>query len=131
MTAPELALGEVPGGLSRGRERMAKEALEAGASVAAAARRCGLSRSYFIQAFKASTGLTPHRWARERRLQAARTLLGETSETIAEIAQRCGFADQSHLTRAFRTRWGDSPARYRRRAKAQRPACADERRDCA
>ncbi|GLK56842.1 helix-turn-helix domain-containing protein [Methylopila capsulata] len=121
------------GGLSPARERLATAALADGdASVADVAALCGLSRSYFIRAFHATTGQTPHRWARERRLRRARDLVADTSEPIAAIAASCGFADQSHFTRAFRARWGESPANYRRRSAEQRPAAScGGRRRCA
>jgi AraC family transcriptional regulator len=55
---------------------------------------------------------------RELRLEHACRLLATTRQTVAEIAQSCGFADQSHLGRLMRRRLGVSPARYR----AQRTA---------
>lgn len=85
-----------------------------GFSVAALARRCGLSRSYFIRAFKVSMGLPPHHWLMRRRIERAQDMLVRTNESIAEIAVSCGFADQSHLTRVFRALVGASPAAWRR-----------------
>jgi transcriptional regulator GlxA family with amidase domain len=87
--------------------------------VAALARSCGLSRSYFIRAFKRSMGLPPHHWVMHRRIERAREMLVRTNESIAEIAINCGFADQSHLTRVFHNVVGESPAAWRRRRKAQ------------
>lgn len=133
ISASASARGLRAGGLSPARERLATAALADGrASVADVAALCGLSRSYFIRAFHATTGLTPHRWARERRLQRARDLVADTSEPIAAIAASCGFADQSHFTRAFRARWGESPASYRRRsAEPSAAAPHGEQRRCA
>jgi len=87
--------------------------------VTALARSCGLSRSYFIRAFKRSMGLPPHHWLMHRRIERAREMLVRTKESIAEIAISCGFADQSHLTRVFHNVVGESPAAWRRRHKAQ------------
>ena len=87
--------------------------------VAALARSCGLSRSYFIRAFKRSMGLPPHHWLMHRRIERAREMLVRTNERIAEIAICCGFADQSHLTRVFHNVVGESPAAWRRRRKAR------------
>jgi len=105
-------------GLSLMQERRAKEYLAANISgnvlLADVARVCGLSRSYFISAFAQTTGLTPHKWLQRHRLQKARTLLLESSISIAEIAVVCGFADQSHLTRNFTQATGTSPAAWRR-----------------
>ncbi|MEI2386148.1 AraC family transcriptional regulator [Breoghania sp. JC706] len=82
-------------------------------SIAQLAGSCGLSRSYFIKAFTRSFGRTPHRWLTEYRIKKARELL-ESDVPLAEIALACGFADQSHFTRVFSQRTGETPARYRR-----------------
>jgi len=75
---------------------------------------CGLSRSYFIRAFKQITGMPPHRWLLMERLKRAKGLLRGTKLPIAEIAMACGFADQSHLTRVFSKAFRISPAAWRR-----------------
>jgi AraC family transcriptional regulator len=77
----------------------------------------GLSAAHFARAFKASTGLPPHRYLVRLRIERAQALLRETELPIAEIALACGFAHQEHLTRAF-GRWvGTTPACYRRAAR--------------
>lgn len=78
------------------------------------ARLCGLSRSHFVKAFKVSVGTPPHRWLVRHRIRCAADMLEQTSESISVIALRCGFSDQSHLTRVFRTTVGASPAAWRR-----------------
>lgn len=87
-------------------------------SVGRVAARCGLSRSYFEKAFKASLGTPPHRWQMQRRLQRAGEMLEQTDDSISTIASRCGFSDQSHLTRMFRIAMGASPAAWRRQRRA-------------
>lgn len=86
--------------------------------VAELALLCGLSRSHFGRAFKISMGVPPHRWLMNHRIRRAGDMLEWTSESIADIALSCGFADQSHLTRVFHASVGDSPAAWRRRRKA-------------
>lgn len=78
---------------------------------------CGLSRSYFIRAFKQITGMPPHRWLLMQRVKRAKALLRGTKLPIAEIAAACGFADQSHLTRVFSKAFRISPAAWRRQWK--------------
>jgi transcriptional regulator GlxA family with amidase domain len=75
---------------------------------------CGLSRSYFIRAFKQITGMPPYRWLLMQRVKHAKALLRGTKLPIAEIAVACGFADQSHLTRVFSKAFRISPAAWRR-----------------
>jgi AraC family transcriptional regulator len=88
--------------------------LTADPSLAELAALCGLSRSYFIDAFKHTTGTPPHRWLLMQRVKRAKELLHGTKMTIAEIALACGFSDQSHLTRVFSKALGMSPAAWRR-----------------
>jgi len=87
-------------------------------SIEKVAACCGLSRSYFEKAFKASLGTPPHRWQMQQRLQRAGQMLEQTNESVGLIASRCGFADQSHLTRMFHAAMGSSPAAWRRHRKA-------------
>jgi len=86
--------------------------------VADLASRCGLSRSYFVRAFKLSMGTPPHRWLVRERVHRAGEMLERTNKSISAIAVSCGFSDQSHLTRVFRASVGSSPAAWRRQRKA-------------
>jgi AraC family transcriptional regulator len=74
----------------------------------------GLSPSHFGRAFKASTGLTPHRWIVQRRVQLAQRLMRESGKSIVIAAQMAGFATQSHFTKAFRTMTGATPRAWLR-----------------
>jgi AraC-like DNA-binding protein len=83
-------------------------------SVSELAALCGLSRNYFVRAFKQTMGLPPHRWLLVRRVQRAKELLHGTPMSIPEVALACGFADQSHLTRVFTKTFGVGPGAWRR-----------------
>jgi AraC family transcriptional regulator len=74
----------------------------------------GYSRSHFLRAFRATTGLTPHRYLLNRRIERARRLLGEPDMRIAQVAYCCGFSSQAHFTLAFRKVCGLTPGEYRR-----------------
>lgn len=76
------------------------------------ARLAGLSAFHFQRMFRASFGLSPHGFTRRRRVERARLML-RTGEPIAAIAAACGFGDQSHLTRVFKSETGLTPAAYR------------------
>ena len=106
------------GGLAPWQESRAKEAIDAGLdkeiAIAQLAYDCDLSPSQFARAFRQSTGCPPHRWLLQRRVQRAQDLLLTSDITLAEVANSCGFSDQSHLTRAFSRTVGTSPGLWRR-----------------
>lgn len=78
------------------------------------AKECGISRQYFMKAFKKTLGCTPHQWLQQRRLELVKDLLTNTKMPVGEIARKTGFSDQAHLTRVFGTHMGLSPAAWRR-----------------
>lgn len=71
----------------------------------------GLSRYQTLRAFARLTGLTPHAYLMQRRLDAARRLIREGT-TLADAAAGAGFADQSHMHRVFVARHGFTPGVY-------------------
>jgi len=74
----------------------------------------GLSQSHFSHSFKASTGLTPHDWQMNARLELAKQLLCASKQGLTAIAVETGFSDQAHFTRVFRKHVGTTPARWKR-----------------
>lgn len=105
-------------GLSDWQARRAKELiahhLSDGLSVAVLAQECALSRSYFTRAFKRSTGMTPHEWLLQMRVDKAKQLMLHTALNLSQIGLDCGFSDQSHFSRVFQRITGASPSRWRR-----------------
>lgn len=73
----------------------------------------GLSVSRFARSFKLRTGLPPHRYLMRLRVEQAARLLRTGTLPIAEVAVRCGFSHQEHLTRVLRAQLGTTPARLR------------------
>ncbi len=65
--------------------------------------------------FRRSYGESVGERLRRLRLDAARAALERPGSDLADVAQECGFADQSHLTRAFRKAFGVTPGAFRRR----------------
>jgi AraC-like DNA-binding protein len=80
-------------------------------TLAALAREAGLSRFQFLRGFARDTGLPPHAYLIQRRLALARHLI-EQGTPLADAAAHAGFADQSHMTRAFVHAFGVTPAQY-------------------
>ena len=72
----------------------------------------GVSRFQLIRGFSRAVGVTPHAYLLQERVRLARRLLAAGRPPV-EVAAEAGFADQSHLTRAFRRQLGVTPARYR------------------
>jgi AraC family transcriptional regulator len=112
------ALRLVRGGLARRHERRAKEILLANLDgqlgLEELARECGLSRSHFARAFKATVGLSPFQWLLAQRVERAKSLMLNTDLPVGEIGVACGFADQSHFTRVFVKSTGATPGVWRR-----------------
>ena len=77
----------------------------------------GLSRTRLHVLFRERLGTSPHALLVDLRLRTARRLLEATALPIAEIAIRCGFADQNGLTRWCRRSLGLTPAAIRRNAR--------------
>ncbi len=78
------------------------------------ARRAELSRYHFARAFKTSAGRTPRAFIEQRRIERARRLIRESTESLAQIAVETGFGTQSRLTSTFKRRTGFTPGEYRR-----------------
>jgi AraC family transcriptional regulator len=74
----------------------------------------GVSRSFFSEAFRITTGVPPYRWYLTMRIRHAQDLLLDTALPLVEIALRTGFADQSHFTKSFQRQVGTSPGAWRR-----------------
>ena len=104
--------------LASWQERQAKEMMLAdltgATSLASIAAACGLSGAHFARAFRNSTGLPPHAWLNQARVERAMTLLRQRGKSLSEIALECGFFDQSHFTRVFARRVGLAPGAWRR-----------------
>jgi AraC-like DNA-binding protein len=107
----------VPGGLKPWQKRVAEHMLgsdeQPGKPLPDVARACGLSTPHFGRAFTKSFSVPPHRWLLIRRLEKAKALLMEPEQTLANIANECGFFDQSHLSHAFSRYFGQSPGAWR------------------
>ena len=110
ITAPVvLAPGRLPP-IGRARQRIDDDP-SAQVSLAELALDCGLSQFQVLRAFAAVTGLTPHAYQLQRRIETARGLIARGAP-LSEAAIASGFADQSHMTRVFVRTYGVSPGQY-------------------
>ncbi len=80
----------------------------------ALAARAGVSTRQLTRLFRAATGLTPGRYVRRARVEAAAALLTGTALPLPAVARRCGFGSAETLRLAFTDRFGVAPSAYRR-----------------
>lgn len=113
----EAIAGSGPTILSRSQEAAAKdyalENLQKNLSVSLIAAAAGVSTRQLSLGFRQATGLTPYQWLLQIRISRAKDLLSQRSLSLQTIAHRCGFTDQSHLSRAFMRETGMTPGAWR------------------
>jgi AraC-like DNA-binding protein len=107
----------VKGGLPNWRLKRALELLETDRtktpSLAELAGPLRLHPTSFCRAFKQSTGLSPHRYLLEHRVNRAKEMMKERKRTLTEIALDCGFSSSSQFSIVFKRITGVSPRNYR------------------
>ncbi len=112
------------GWLARVRDRLEDE-WASPPSLHTLANDAGREATYVATAFKKAYRKSIGEYVRERRLGRARALLANRNIGLAEIAQRCGFVDQSHFTRHFKRRFSLAPGKYRERDDVRAANVAD------
>lgn len=87
-------------------------------TVAALAAEAGMSRSAFAVRFRALVGEPPLQYVTRWRMHEAARLLRSEPATLAEIAERVGYASEAAFGRVFKRYLNRAPGRYRRQARA-------------
>ncbi|EJN11674.1 DNA-binding domain-containing protein, AraC-type [Bradyrhizobium sp. YR681] len=108
--------GLSPTVLRRAIERLRSDS-DADVSLSALASDAGLSRFHFCRAFKESTGLSPHAWLRQHRLEQAMNLLRDSDESVVSVAAALGYSSQTAFAAAFKKLTGETPSDWRRRVR--------------
>ena len=108
----------VRGGLAAWQQRIVaayiEEHLAEQIPLATLALLARLSPYHFSRAFKQSFGVPPHRYHTSRRIEHAKALLEERTQTVTDIGLTLGFSETSSFTTAFRRATGLTPSRYHR-----------------
>lgn len=86
--------------------------LEQDLALAELAAIANLSPNYFSNLFKQSTGLAPHQYVIQCKIERTKKLLLQGELTITEIAHTLGFTHQSHLSRHFKRLVGVTPKAF-------------------
>ncbi len=84
-------------------------------SVEAIARELAMSPSHFAHRFRVIARMSPMRFVKEVRLDAARTLLLSEGALASDVALRVGYESPAHFARDLKRRFGAPPTRYARR----------------
>jgi AraC-like DNA-binding protein len=74
-------------------------------------RQSGLSPYHLLRVFKRQTGVSPHSFRTQRRIEAAKSMLKGGGE-FADVALATGFYDQSHFCKKFKEFIGATPGQY-------------------
>lgn len=88
------------------------EHLDAPPALQALADAAGLGKYQLLRRFAGCYGMTPYAWLLQQRGERARALISR-GLPLADAAAACGFADQSHMTRAFMHQFGFTPGAWR------------------
>jgi AraC family transcriptional regulator len=99
--------------LHRVLERM-KADLASDLDLSTLAAESGYSRSHFLRTFRAAMEYSPHQWLTRLRVEQAKTMLRESSNSLIDIALDCGFSSHAHFSNTFRRIIGLTPSEYRR-----------------
>jgi AraC family transcriptional regulator len=121
-SASNLTIQDYTDGLPKSKLRQVieyiNENLEQDLTLAKLAAIVGLSPNYFVSKFKRSTGLPPHQYVLNCRIERAKALLAENHLPIIEVCHRVGFQSSSHFTTVFRRLMGTTPKRYREQTRS-------------
>ena len=104
------AVGREKSPVARAVEYM-RENFDCDLAVADLADRAALSPFHFVRSFRKVTGLPPHAYLTQLRLNRARRLLAE-EKAPTDVALAVGFYDQSHLIKHFKRAYGITPGQY-------------------
>ena len=74
---------------------------------------CRISKCHFCRIFKKATGKTAMQYLTDYRLQIADIILSGPSRSISQIAEMCGFEDESYFCRCYKRKFGSSPGQMR------------------
>ena len=109
----EQALGIPPRRLACIVEHIRKN-LDTPLAVGTLSRMAQMSQSHFSKMFKLSTGLAPHQFVLQERINRSKELLCQDDAKIVDVALEVGFENQAHFTTVFGNLVGMTPRQFQR-----------------
>lgn len=94
--------------------RLLQDHVDAGPALKQVARELGISPVQLTRLFKKELRMTPGKYIAGLRMERAAHLLVHTGLTLADIAERCGYTDEHHLSKTFKSLMGVNPSVYRK-----------------
>ena len=82
-------------------------------TLAELAAQAALSEYHFARMFRQSTGLAPHQYVMQRRMDRAQQMVRYTTQSLTDIALCCGFSSASHFSNRFKAVNGMTPSQLR------------------
>lgn len=115
----EQASGIPPRRLARVVEHIRKN-LDTPLAVGTLSRLAQMSQSHFSKLFKLSTGLAPHQFVLQERINRSKELLRQDDARIVDVALEVGFENQAHFTTVFGNFVGMTPRQFQRSSDYER-----------
>jgi ribose 5-phosphate isomerase B len=109
----EQAFGIPPRRLARVVDHIRKN-LDQPLAVSVLSRLADMSQSHFSKLFKLSTGLAPHQFVLQERINRSKELLRQDNAKIVDVALGVGFENQAHFTTVFGNLVGMTPGEFQR-----------------
>jgi RpiB/LacA/LacB family sugar-phosphate isomerase len=116
----EQALGIPPRRLARIVEHIRKN-LDTPLAVGTLSRMAQMSQSHFSKMFKLSTGIAPHQFVLQERINRSKELLRQDEAKIVDVALQVGFENQAHFTTVFGNLVGMTPRQFQRSSDYEPP----------
>ncbi|MCM8542416.1 MAG: AraC family transcriptional regulator [Lentisphaeraceae bacterium] len=94
--------------------RVLEKNLDSNLSNERLAKEASMSANGFARLFKENTGFSPHQFILKKKLSKSAALLSDTSKSIEEISDICGFCNRTYFSRLFKREYNVGPGQYRR-----------------
>ena len=94
--------------------RAIEKNLDTGLSNERLAQEASMSANGFARLFKETTGFTPHQFIIKKKLNKAADLLSDSSKSMEEISDICGFCNRTYFSRLFKREYNVGPGQYRK-----------------